>query len=135
MDYTFNELHQKEVGDDTAALGYPDDGNGRYMQAKSYPEWYFMAVSKRLYKNDLEHLVTMITASLVNGFVYPYPTIALLATYFFGRSLYSSGYVEKEGAMNTKRMAGSALCNIAHVSTLGLTVFLGLRLSRGKKLF
>ncbi len=134
MDYTFNETHQREVGDDTANLGYPDDGNGRYMQAKTYPEWYFMAVSKRLYKNDLEHLVTFIPASLFNGFIYPYPTIALMATYFLGRSLYSAGYMEKEGAFNHKRMAGSALCNLSHVATLGLIVSIGWRLSRGRKL-
>lgn len=31
MDYYFSQLHHKEVGDDTASLGYPDDGNGRYI--------------------------------------------------------------------------------------------------------
>ena len=40
LDFEFGETHQKEVGDDIAGLGYPDDGNGRYMQPKSYPEWY-----------------------------------------------------------------------------------------------
>jgi hypothetical protein len=32
MDFQFNEMHQREVGDDTASLGMPDEGNGRYMQ-------------------------------------------------------------------------------------------------------
>ena len=42
MDFTFNDTHQREVGDDTAQLGMPDDGNGRYMQAKSYFDWYHL---------------------------------------------------------------------------------------------
>ncbi len=29
MDFTFNDTHQRELGDDTAQLGMPDDGNGR----------------------------------------------------------------------------------------------------------
>jgi hypothetical protein len=62
----------------------------------------------------------------------PMPTIGLMATYFLGRQLYTTGYYEKEGAKNTMRMAGSALCNLAHFSTLLLTVTLGWRLSRGK---
>jgi hypothetical protein len=89
-------------------------------------------VAKRIYRNDLEHLITVAPLSLLNGLVMPYPTIGLLATYFLGRQLYSSGYFEKEGAMNTKRMAGSMLCNLANFGTMGLTVFLGWRLSRGK---
>jgi hypothetical protein len=40
LEYSFNEQHQREVGDDTAGLGYPDDGNGRYMQARPYADWY-----------------------------------------------------------------------------------------------
>lgn len=31
MEYNFTDKHQKEVGDDTASMGFPDDGNGRYM--------------------------------------------------------------------------------------------------------
>ena len=30
MDLYFTETHQKEIGDDVAANGFPDDGNGRY---------------------------------------------------------------------------------------------------------
>ena len=100
MDFNFTELHQKEIGDDPAELGYPDDGNGRYMQAKPYADWYFFAVSKRVYRNDLEHLVTLIPTSLVNGFFMPYPTIGLLATYWLGRTLYTQGYFQKEGVLN-----------------------------------
>lgn len=77
-------------------------------------------------------MVTLIPASLVNGLIYPMPTIALLSTYFLGRQFYSSGYFEKEGALNNKRMIGSALCNIAQIGTLGLTVFVGWRFTRGK---
>ena len=29
---TFRPKHQAEVGDDLAHMGYPDDGNGRYME-------------------------------------------------------------------------------------------------------
>lgn len=42
----------------------------------------------------------MVPLSLVNGLVFPYPTIGLLCVYFLGRQLYTTGYFEKEGAMN-----------------------------------
>ena len=102
------------------------------MQAKPYADWYFFAVSKRVYRNDLEHLVTLIPTSLVNGFFMPYPTIGLLVTYWLGRTLFTQGYFQKEGALNRSRVIGSALCNLAHVATLGVTMFLGYRLTRGK---
>jgi len=31
MQYNFGARHNKEVGDDVAGLGFPDDGNGRYI--------------------------------------------------------------------------------------------------------
>ena len=96
---------------------------------------YSFNVAKRVHRNDVEHIVTMVPCSLVNGLVMPLPTIGLLATYFLGRQLYTSGYFEKEGAVNKKRMAGSLLCNVAHFSTLMLTVGIGYRLSRGKLRF
>ena len=120
------------MGDDPAQLGYPDDGNGRYMQAKPYGDWYFFAVAKRVYRTDIEHLVTMIPMSLVNGFVLPYPTIGLLSAYLLGRTLYTQGCFEKEGALNSRRMMGSALCNLGHVGTLAVTMVIGYRLARGK---
>lgn len=132
MDFEFNEIHQREVGDDTAALGLPDDGNGRYMSRRPYADWYFFNVAKRVHRNDVEHLVTLAPLSLVNGLLMPYPTIGLLATYFVGRQLYTSGYFEKEGALNKLRVAGSIMCNIAHFSTLVLAVVIGWRISRGK---
>jgi hypothetical protein len=92
-------------------------------------------VAKRVQKNDLEHLVVMAPGSLLNGLFMPYPTLGILAIYFLGRQLYSTGYFEKEGANNKKRMAGSLLCNLSHMSTLGITIFLGYKLSRGKLRF
>ena len=100
MDDYFSELHHKEIGDDPAASGWPDDGNGRYMQLKSYPEWYFMNIAKRQKSNGLESIVTMAPLSMINGLFLPYPTCAFMATHTFGRYLYNLGYVEKEGAMN-----------------------------------
>ena len=34
MDFNFQTTHQREIGDDCANMGYPDDGNGRYMKVK-----------------------------------------------------------------------------------------------------
>ena len=110
----------------------PDDGNGRYMQAKPYADWYFFQVAKRVYRNDIEHLVTFVPSSLVNGLFMPQTTIGLLAAYFLGRQLYSQGYFEKEGVLNKYRIAGSVLCNLTHFGSLCLTTFLGWKLSRGK---
>ena len=64
--------------------------------------------------------------------VLPYETMALLSIYIAGRYFYTYGYNEKEGALNKYRMIGSAMVNITHIGILGLTVFMGLRLSRGK---
>ena len=132
LELKFEDMHQREVGDDVANLGYPDDGNGRYMKERPYSDWYFMNVAKRIYRNDIEHIVTMIPMSLLNGIVYPYSTIGLLAVYFIGRSLYTNGYFEKEGAENKKRMVGSLLCNFAHVGTFGVTMMIALNMSRGR---
>ena len=85
MDINFTEKHQKEVGDDPAQQGYPDDGNGRYMQAKSYADWYFFNVAKRVYRNDLEHIVVMVPCNLLNGVFMPYQTIGIMGMYLIGR--------------------------------------------------
>jgi hypothetical protein len=90
----------KEIGDDLANQGYPDEGNGRYMESQGYAAWYFFNVTKRLHKNDFEHLVTLLPLSLVNGVFYPLTTVGLLSIYLGGRWLFSVGYLEKEGAFN-----------------------------------
>ena len=66
--------------------------------------------------------------------MFPYPTIAMLSVYLLGRNLYTSGYFEKEGAKNTKRMIGSMLVNIAHFGTIVIGLRLGIQVSRGKLL-
>ena len=88
------------MGDEPAALGYPDDGNGRYARAKLYPEWYFFNVAMRQRLNGQESLVAMAPLSLVNGLFLPYPTVGLVTAYSIGRYLYVLGYREKEGAAN-----------------------------------
>ena len=77
------------MGDDIAKLGFPDDGNGRYLEHKEYPFWYFMNVSKRIKNNNTESLVSLAPLSLFNGLFLPYPTMGLLATYLFGRTFYT----------------------------------------------
>jgi hypothetical protein len=86
------ELHTKEIGDDLAHQGFPDDGNGIYAQTQGYPAWYFFNITKRIHRNDFEHLVTLIPLSLVNGFFFPKVTIALLGVYYTGRYFYTVGY-------------------------------------------
>ena len=100
MNYHFQELHNKEVGDDLAENGWPDDGNGRYTEHFGYGPWYYMNIVKRCHRNDFEHLVTVLPMSLVNGLIYPWTTIGLLSLYFAGRAAYSFGYQEREGAFN-----------------------------------
>ena len=89
MEYWFNEEHQKAMGDDLSPLGYPDDGNGRYMKNKEYPVWYFMNVAKRIKNNNTESLSMVAPLSLVNGLFQPYPTIGLLLAYAVGRNFYT----------------------------------------------
>ena len=81
-------------------MGLPDDGNGRYTAIKSLSDWYFLNISKRIHRNDFEHLVTVAPLSLVNGLVFPKITIGLLSVYLLGRIMYTKGYQEKEGAFN-----------------------------------
>ena len=92
MDYHFSEEHHKAIGDDPADKGMPDDGNGRYTQKKMYPDWYFMNIARRQRFNGQESLVTMAPLSLINGMFLPYPTIAFVSAYSFGRYLYVDGY-------------------------------------------
>ena len=131
MNYHFQELHNKEVGDDLAECGWPDDGNGRYTEHFGYGPWYYMNIVKRCHRNDFEHLVTVLPMSLVNGLIYPWTTIGLLSLYFAGRAAYSFGYQEREGAFNQLRMGGSITVNIAHLATNMLTVVIGVRMARG----
>lgn len=127
-----NDKHLKEVGDELANQGYPDDGNGRYMEAQGYAAWYFFNVTKRLHKNDYEHLVTLLPLSLVNGIIYPWPTIGLLSMYLGGRTLFTYGYQEKEGAFNKYRLMGSVVVNVAKMSTIAVSLYCGFRMATGK---
>ena len=131
MDFTFNDLHQKEVGDDVSKFGLPDDGNGRYMRAKPYPDWYFMNVARRQISNNTESIVTVLPCSLINGAVYPYVTMGLLSTYLVGRYFYVEGYVQKEGVRNNMRMAGAVMSHSATWMTTLLTLGIGIALRRG----
>lgn len=133
LHFTANQdKHLKEVGDELALQGYPDDGNGRYMEAQGYAAWYFLNVTKRLHKNDYEHLVTLLPLSLVNGIIYPWTTIGLLSVYFGGRMFFTYGYQEKEGAFNKYRLIGSVLVNLSKMATFGVTMYCGYQLSSGK---
>ena len=91
-----------------------------------------MATTKRIHRNDLEHLVTVIPLSLANGVFYPRLTIGLLMTYFAGRYMFTQGYQEKEGATSQLRLAGAAVLNVAHISTFMLSIFIGCRLATGR---
>ena len=43
----FTDQHKREIGDEPAAMGWPDDGNGRYTLKLPYADWYFLNVTKR----------------------------------------------------------------------------------------
>ena len=77
------------MGDDLAGLGFPDDGNGRYIKNKEYPVWYFLNVAKRIKNNNTESIVTLAPLSLFNGLFLPYPTMGLLGAYVIGRNFYT----------------------------------------------
>ena len=123
---TFKDPHSKEMGDELPEMGQPDDGNGVYFQAQGYGKWYMNAVVQRLHKNDAEHLVTLLPLSLANGLCYPVLTTSLLVGYLAGRSAYSFGYIQPEGAFNQKRIYGSVLVNISKVSTIAVSLYLGI---------
>eukprot|EP00356_Strombidium_inclinatum_P007166 CAMPEP_0170484974 /NCGR_PEP_ID=MMETSP0208-20121228/4349_1 /TAXON_ID=197538 /ORGANISM="Strombidium inclinatum, Strain S3" /LENGTH=105 /DNA_ID=CAMNT_0010758491 /DNA_START=83 /DNA_END=397 /DNA_ORIENTATION=+ len=105
-------MHRKEIGDDPAAQGFPDDGNGKYIQGKGYAAWYFMNVSNRQVKNNTDNIVMVAPMSLALGLIIPYPTMVMQATYLTGRKYYNEGYIEKEGVLNQKRMIGAIMCHI-----------------------
>ena len=91
-----------------------------------YPEWYFMNIAKRQKNNNLENVVTFGPLSMVNGLFLPYLSIGMMSTYVIGRNFYNQGYVEKEGAMNTQRMAGAAMCHTATCVTVISSLFIGI---------
>ena len=132
INFTFAEMHNKEIGDEPAAQGYPDDGNGRYIRARTYGDWYFMSIARRQRINNLDNLVMMAPISLATGFFMPYPTMVLQAAYIFGRSQYNAGYVEKEGVLNKQRMIGALLCHLSTSFLILLVGLVGFRVTRGK---
>ena len=101
------------------------------MALRGFSDWYFVNIEKRIHRNDFEHLVTVIPLSLINGVIYPKVTTGLLITYIIGRTLYSAGYREKEGAFNQFRIVGSLMVNVSHFATIALSGFVGYRLARG----
>ena len=127
----FLPQHQREIGDDPAQNGHPDDCNGRYIRYASYKDWYFLNVVKRWKQNNLENIVHFAPLSLINGLFLPYPTMGLLTTYIAGRALYNQGYLEKENVRNWMRMTGAVMCHAATGMTLMVSLIIGLRLSRG----
>ena len=94
----FSDDHNKAVGDEPAAAGWPDDGNGRYSKRLSYPDWYFMNIARRQRFSGHDAMVTMAPLSLLNGLFMPYPTMAIVSAFMWGRLQYVQGYEEKEGA-------------------------------------
>ena len=129
MQMNFQAEHYREVGDDPAWYGYPDDGNGKYTRFKGYPDWYFMNIAKRQAANNTENLVTLLPLSLVNGAVFPKTTMLFLSSYLVGRYLYAEGYNRKEGAANQLRMIGAATAHSVTCATLILSLFIGVRMS------
>ena len=98
---------------------------------KPFSDWYFLNISKRLHRNDFEHLVTVVPLSILNGLVFPWTTVGLLGVYLTGRVIYTKGYQEKEGAFNKMRIAGSIMVNLSHIATIGLAGLLAYRMIRG----
>ncbi len=132
QNFGFGDLHRKEIGDDPATQGYPDDGNGRYIQGKGYGAWYFLNISNRQIKNNQDNLVMFAPLSLGLGLFMPYPTMAMQAAYLMGRKYYNEGYIEKEGVLNQKRMIGAMLCHISTSLLIVTAMFVGFRVTRGR---
>jgi len=84
-----------------------------------------------VHRNDFEHIAPMMPLALFNGLIYPWTTIACLTGYFVGRKAYTAGYQEKEGAFNQYRIFGSVVCNVTHIGTILMTLFIGFRMARG----
>ena len=78
-------------------MGYPDDGNGRYITLRPYSEQLAMSEAKKVHSDELEHVVTLAPLSLVNGIVYPWTTVGLLSFYLFGRMMYTNGLLTTDG--------------------------------------
>ena len=102
------------------------------MQNQSYSSWYFFQVATRCYKNDMEHLVTFLPLSLLNGICYPLTTSVLLAGYLGGRTLFTMGYNEKEGAWNEMRLYGAMGVNASKMIAFGITFWMAFQMIRGK---
>ena len=84
-----------------------------------------MNIAKRQNQNGIEAIVTLAPMSLLNGLFLPYPTMALLGIYTLGRHAYCQGYVEKEGANNSMRVAGAAMCHSSNIATMVTTLVIG----------
>ena len=86
-------MHRKEFGEKIPNMGYPDDGNGRFMNVLNHDQWLAINAAKRLSNNMFEHSFVAPMA-LATGMIYPTYVCASLLTTLIGRTLYIYGYLQ-----------------------------------------
>jgi uncharacterized membrane protein YecN with MAPEG domain len=114
----FEEIHAKEVGGKPPAMGYPDNGNGRYSEDLAYDEWYSFQNWQRTQYNFLEQLTPALIWILIGSNYQPLASAIFGFTYFLGRLLYSIGYCKSP----KHRLVGAILQDLAYIAAFVLSI-------------
>jgi len=74
------------------SLGYPDMGNGKYMDKRSYKDWFTFNNAQRGHQNYLEFLAITIVSLLIAGLFKPLLAATIGFVGILGREFYVFGY-------------------------------------------
>lgn len=91
----FADEHKKAFGTAPPKLGYPDIGNGRFMEKASYKEWYEFNLRQRAHAHFMEGLTVFLFASIVGGVFYINYSLMIAAGMLVARILFVIGYTVK----------------------------------------
>ena len=126
LEENFGDAHSKVKGSKIFDIrnGYPDTGNGRYMEKKSYAEWFAFNNIIRCHQNYLEFLPLTLISQLVAGLFRPQVAAAIALSAIVGRFLYLKGY--GLGNNPNKRLLGvitSELAVFANIIIAGVGLY------------
>lgn len=122
----FGDEHKKAFGQSVPKHGYPDTGTGRYSDKLSYKEWFEFNTHQRVHLNFVESIGFILALLIVNGLQFPLLSGILGWVYFFGRLLYTLGYLSKKGPNG--RETGALLMLLATLSLFALGFISGIKL-------
>eukprot|EP00343_Euplotes_focardii_P000488 CAMPEP_0205803224 /NCGR_PEP_ID=MMETSP0205-20121125/5812_1 /ASSEMBLY_ACC=CAM_ASM_000278 /TAXON_ID=36767 /ORGANISM="Euplotes focardii, Strain TN1" /LENGTH=112 /DNA_ID=CAMNT_0053070957 /DNA_START=55 /DNA_END=389 /DNA_ORIENTATION=+ len=91
----FADEHKKAFGTAPPKQGYPDAGNGRFMEKASYKEWFEFSLRQRAHGQFMEGLTVFLFANIIGGLFYIQYSLVIAAAMLFFRTIFVFGYTVK----------------------------------------